>query len=186
MIPLSRTCRLKDFPDCITVAAWQQELAHAAWTRWVEERHVQTRTPNYCVNWSGCPFQAPGPTAIYQLRGEPIPPLPQNLPAVFALSVLDHLDAPLRFLVDALAQVRVGGLLFLTYAFWNAEGPDLAAGNGERRRIYDATSQRKLLEDARKLDLVPFGGLDRSYHGHTLDDHTLASLVLTRRRKGDA
>jgi hypothetical protein len=31
------------------------------------------------------------------------------------------------------------------------------------------------------MDLLPFGGLDWSYHGHTLDDHTLASLVLTRR-----
>jgi len=178
---LSRTCNLRDFPECVTVAGWQQFLANRAWQQWTQDGHIVTRTPNVCVNWSGCPFDAPGPTAIYQLRGHKLLPVPERVPAVYGLSVLDHLDAPVRFLAESAAQLRKGGLLFLTYAFWDAEGPDTAAGNDGRRRIYDAKSQTKLIAEARKLNLVPFGGLDWAYHGNTLDDHTLASLVLVRR-----
>jgi hypothetical protein len=181
MMALSRTCDLRDFADCLTVASWQQQLAAHAWERWVGEAHLLTRTPSYCVNWSGCPFDAPGPTAIYQLRHQPEPRVPKQVPAVFGLCVLDHVDAPVRFLTESVARLRRGGLVCLTYAFWDAEGPDTAAGNNGRRRIYDAKSQTKLIAEARKLGLVPYGGLDWAYHGNTLDDHTLASLVLIRR-----
>lgn len=177
----SRTCNLRDFTGCVTVATWQQRLAEAAWRAWTTEGHVQTRLPSLCCNWSGAPFEAPGPTAIYQLRGQKVPLVPAKLPAVYGLNVLDHLDAPVRFLVDSADRLRPGGLLFLTFAFWDAEGPDEAVGKELRTRIYDATSEKKLLVEARRLGLQPFGELDWQYHGNTLDDHTLASLVLTKR-----
>ena len=42
-------------------------------------------------------------------------------------------------------------------------------------------SLRKLVTDARKIGFQAFGGIDWTYHGHKLGDHSLASLVLTRR-----
>jgi len=181
---LSRTCALSDFADCLSVAAWQQALAAEAWAAWERQSHVRTRTPALCVNWSGCPFEAPGPTgAVYQYRHQAVNGVKrERLPAMYGLSVLDHVEAPVKFLSDAATVLRPGGLLVVTYAFWDAEGPDLAEGAADRRRIYDATSQRKLIVEARRIGLAPFGGIDWAYHGDTLSDHTLASLVLM---KGD-
>jgi hypothetical protein len=187
-LALSRTCDLRDFASCATVAGWQQALAEASWQQWQEAQHVRTRAPSLCVNWSGCPFIAPGATAIYQERrkeprtaqgGNGVPT--SRLPAVYGLSVLDRIDAPVRFLSESTAILRPTGLLFLTFAFWDAEGPDVAAGALDRRRIYDLTSVKKLLIEARRVGLIPFGGVDWTYHGDKLDDHTLASLVLVRR-----
>jgi hypothetical protein len=182
MIALSRTCDLTDFPGCVTVAAWQQALAKHAWNQWVEASHIRTREPSLCVNWSGCAFLAPGPSAIYQYPGQADNGVQAGrLPAVWGLSVLDRIDAPVRFLTRSCEVLRRGGLLFLSFAFWDAEGPDTASGAEVRKRIYDVTSTKKLIAEARRIGLVSFGGHDWGYHGDKLDDHTLASLVLTRR-----
>ena len=181
-LPLSRSCDLSDFPDCITVAAWQQSLADHTWAQWMETTHVRSREPSLVVNWSGCTFIAPGVEARYQYPGQPDNGAPAGrLPAVWGLCVIDRIDAPVRFLTRATEVLRRSGLLFLTFAFWNAEGPDTAAGAEERKRIYDVTSTKKLIAEARRLGLQNFGGTDWTYHGHKLDDHTLASLVLVRR-----
>jgi hypothetical protein len=43
------------------------------------------------------------------------------------------------------------------------------------------------VREARRLGFRPFGGSDWTYRGHTLgNDHSLASLVLTRRGGDDA
>jgi hypothetical protein len=187
-LALSRTCDLADFPGCLTVASWQQQLAAEAWRLWVEAQHVRTREQSVCVNWSGCGFVAPGPEAIYRYRGYGVEAnghdtgeVERAVPAVYGLSVLDHSDAPLRFITRAGTILRPHGLLFLTFAFWDAEGEDCAEGWQDRVRIYDAKSYNKLIAEARKVGFVPFGGVDWTYHGDWLDDHSLASLVLTRR-----
>ena len=60
-LALSRTCALADdFPHCLSVAEWQQQLADEAWARWLDTFHVRTRDHSLCVNWSGCNFIAPG------------------------------------------------------------------------------------------------------------------------------
>ena len=182
MIALSRSCDLTDFAHCLTVAAWQQALADLAWQEWAEANHVRTRSPSLCVNWSGCTFVAPGAAALYQYPGEKDNGTPAGrLPAVWGLRVLDQIDAPVRFVTRAHEVLRKGGLLFLTFSFWNAEGPDTASGAEQRKRIYDVTSTKKLIGEARRIGFQSFGGTDWNYHGHKLDDHTLASLVLTRR-----
>jgi hypothetical protein len=184
MVPelaLSRTCQLEDFAGCLTVARWQEELAAQAWARWEAEHHVRTREQSLCVNWSGCPFVAPGPEAIYRYPGQPDNGVARAVPAVWGLSVLDHTEAPVRFLTRAAQVLRPHGLLFLTFAFWDAQGDDTAAGCKDRARIYDVQSWKKLIFEARRVGLVTFGGMDWTYHGHKLDDHSLASLVLTRR-----
>jgi len=179
-LALSRTCDLHDFPGCLTVAEWQQQLADIAWALWLSEHHIRTRDQALVVNWSGCPFIAPGPEAIYTYDGQP-DEIPRAVPAVYGLAVLDHADAPVRFLTRAATILRAHGMLYLTFTFWDSDGEDTALGHQQRARIYSATSYRKLLVDARRCGFQPFGGMDWDYHGDTLDDHTLASLVLTRR-----
>lgn len=182
-LALSRTCDLADFPGTLTVASWQQRLAELAWQQWLADQHVRTREQSLCVNWSGCLFTAPGPAAIYRYRGagEASHEVERAVPAVYGLSVLDHSEAPVRFLLRAAQLLRPKGLLFLTFAFWDAEGEDVAEGHADRTRIYDVHSYKKLLAEARRAGFVAFGGVDWAYHGDKLDDHSLASLVLTRR-----
>lgn len=179
---LSRTCNLADFPDCLTVADWQQELAETAWGRWQEEQHLRIRTGSLVVNYSDVGFIAPGPSASYQYHDWPMNGIIHALPAVYGLSVLDHIGAPVKFLQRAAQLLRPHGLLFLTFAFWDAEGPDLAAGRESRTRIYSATTMNKLIVDTKKCGFQIFGGgVDWTYYGNKLGDHSLASLVLTRR-----
>jgi hypothetical protein len=182
LLGLSRTCDLRDFPGVITVASWQQALADHAWAMWTEAEHLRTREPSLVHNWSGCAFLAPGPSAIYHYRGQRDNGRePEQVSAVFGLSVVDHTDAPVRFLTKAGTRLRRHGLLFLTMAFWNAQGEDVAKGHEYRARIYNAQSWKKLIREARYAGFDTFGGIDWRYHGNYLDDHSLASLVLTRR-----
>src|SRR4030095_4933988 len=132
---------------CASVATWQQQLGLLAWRAWLPQTAVQMRTRVLCVNWSGCPFEAPGTMVLYHTRGQKVPRLPAHLPAIYALSVLNHVEAPVRFLADAVGRLRRTVLLFLTFTLWDAEGPDEAVGHDARKRIYDVTSEQKLLVD---------------------------------------
>jgi len=185
-LALSRTCNLRDFPGCLSVAQWQQRLAEAAWARWVEATHLRVRDGGLVVNYSEVLFQAPGPTATYWYPGEAqlVDGQQGGVPAVYGLCVLDRVEAPVRFLHQAAEILRPEGLLVLTFAYWAAEGRDTASGRGERRRIYSAHSYQRLIRDARKVGFKHFGGVDWTYHGDWLDDHSLASLVLTKRGSG--
>jgi hypothetical protein len=40
-----------------------------------------------------------------------------------------------------------------------------------------------LIRDARRAGFENFGGTDWTYHGNFLDDHSLASLVFTKREE---
>lgn len=180
LLGLSRTCDLTDFPGVVTVASWQQALAHHAWTAWLQAEHLRTRESSLVQNWSGCEFLAPGPSAIYCYRGQE-PNGDGKVSAVFGLSVLDHTEAPVRFLTQSAQRLRKHGLLYVTMAYWNAQGPDVAKGHEDRARIYDAQSWKKLIREARHAGFETFGGVDWTYHGHYLEDHSLAALVLTRR-----
>jgi len=181
-LPLSRTCNLRDFPQCVTVAAWQQQLADQAWAQWTAAQHLRTREGSLVVNYSGVEFLAPGPTATYWQRDEEKPINGAGLvPAVYGLCVLDRIEAPVKFLSQAKQILGRHGLLVLTFAYWDAEGEDTAAGHDERLRIYSAHSYQRLIRDARRVGFETFGGTDWTYHGNYLEDHSLASLVLTRR-----
>jgi hypothetical protein len=180
---LSRTCNLADFPACDSAAMWQQCLAVEAWARWITMQHLRTRDGSLVVNYSPGPFEAPGPTAVYRYRGQVYaeddvqPPVP----AVFGLGVLDRIAAPVSFLTHAGQLLGPRGLLVLTFSYWDAEGPDTARGHHERCRIYSAHSYQRLIRDARRVGFTTWGGVDWTYHGNVLDDHSLASLVLIKR-----
>lgn len=181
-LALSKTCSLTDFPECLSVAEWQQCLAERAWALWQAEHHILTRESSLVVNYlDGVSFIAPGPEAIYRYRPQGDLAVEHTVPAVYGLCVLDRIEAPVKFLSRARHILRPQGLLFLTFTFWDAEGPDVAKGSAQRMRIYDRSSWTKLVSEARRLGLLGFGGHDWTYHGNTMDDHTLASLVLTKR-----
>jgi hypothetical protein len=186
-LALSRTCALQDFPGCLSVATWQQCLADEAWAQWTAAEHLRTRHGGLVVNYSGVDFRAPGPTASAWHYAET--PAARNgdgagegpVPAVYGLCVLDRIAAPVAFLTQAGALLGPHGLLFLTFAYWDAEGEDTAAGHDERRRIYSAHSVVRLIREARRLGFENFGGTEWTYHGNLLEDHSLASLVMVRR-----
>lgn len=197
VLALSRTCDLLDFSECLTVAAWQQRLAEAAWAQWTETQRALIEDGSLVVNYAEALFLAPGPAATYYTREPqiawgvpaangrtPPPTVYAGAPvaAVYGLGVVDRIDTPVGFLSQARLVLRPEGLLFLTFAYWDAEGPDTAIGAGERRRIYTAHSYQRLIRDARRAGFESFGGIDWAYHGNVVDDHSLASLVLTRRR----
>lgn len=171
-LPLSRTCNLRDFPQCPTVAMWQQQLALEAWTRWIDMQHLRLREGGLVVNYGPNGFRSPGPTEVAP---------PGAIPAVFGINVLDHVAAPVSFLTHAAQLLRPEGLLFLTMAYWDAEGPDTALGHQDRTRIYSRHSTERLLRDARRVGYGIFGEIDWTYHGDVLGDHSVASLVLYKR-----
>ena len=144
---------------------------------------MRTRDGSLVVNYSEVAFLAPGPTATYWSRDEEQRTDGQRdgVPAVYGLCVLDRIEAPVRFLTQAAQILRPQGLLFLTFSYWDAEGRDTATGADERLRIYSAHSYQRLIRDARRVGFENFGGTDWTYHGNFLDDHSLASLVLTKR-----
>lgn len=175
--PLSRTCRLADFSRCASPAAWQEHLAWHSYERWLTHTTPSVDARIVALNWSNSPFVAPGPTPIYLTQTLPHDDTP--LAAVFALSVLDRIDAPLRFLLQARARLIPGGLLYCAFAYWDADGPDCATGAELRRRLYNRRGLERLLHDLRRADLPVLDGIDWSYGGHALGDHTLMTLVLT-------
>lgn len=181
-LPLTRTAAFVDFRDCDSVAVWQQCLAIEAYQRW---GRLPAQTPDYgeilCYNWGAAHFRAPGLAPIYLGYGD-TGIEPDCLSAVFALSVLDRVDAPLRFLRRVVNHLLPGGLVVCTFAAWDITGEDCAVGCKQRQRIYDHGSWRKLLHETRILGLASFGGVDLRYHGDTCGDHTLATLVATKGR----
>lgn len=184
MPALTRACAPADLATSGSVACWQQQLVLEAYEAWIYRGPsllVQPE-PVACYNWGAASFRAPGPDPTYFAYHDPEVAI-APCSAIFALSVLDRVDAPLRFLRGQAERLLPGGLLVCTFAAWDACGPDCAIGHELRARIYDRHSWRKLLREARTLfQLEPFGGVDLRYRGHTLGDHTLATLVATKRR----
>jgi SAM-dependent methyltransferase len=177
--PLTRAADLTDYPACLSVARWQQRLGQEAYDRWAPAApHAPPAV--FCFNWGAAAFRAPGRDPIYRSHGDPLPREADALGAVYALSVLDRLDAPVRFLRAYARHLVPGGLLVCTFALWNATGEDCALGHELRRRIYDQHTWKRLVTDAKSLGFAPLGGVDFRYHGDLLGDHTLASLVVIR------
>lgn len=177
MLPLTRTARLADFPGCVSAADWQQRHAERAYERWLA-LDPHPLGPVTCYNWGAATFRAPGDDPIYHgggdLNGD------GELSAIFALSVLDRVDSPMKFLRTVSRRLQYGGLLVATFAAWDATGPDCALGCELRKRIFDRELWYKLLGDVRTCGLQPFGGVDLRYRGDLLGDHTLGALTVIK------
>lgn len=178
-LALTRTASLIDYPSCASMSDWQQRLAEHAYDQWCGAPFIEARGLVLCLNWGAAHFCAPGPLPHYYAYSDP-DRIDEPISVLYALSVLDRVDAPFRFLRRQAIRLLPGGLLVCTFAAWDAEGDDCAVGHELCHRIYDRYSWGRLLHEARSLDLQPFGGVDMRYHGHTMGDHTLASLVLLK------
>lgn len=169
MLPLTRTCRLDDYLVCPTVESWQFRVADDARQRWLADGGSRTGSSTMCVTGAARGF-------LDALNAQPT-----KYDLVYALSVLDRIEAPVRFLREVGDALTPGGLIVCTFAVWDVLGPDIASGHQARRRIYDPYAWKKLLDEVRALGFQTFGGVDFRYHGHTIGgDHSIASLVITR------
>jgi hypothetical protein len=101
---------------------------------------------------------------------------------VVAHSVVEHAAYIEPFLYRCSCLLAPGGLLVLTFAFWNHCGPDTAHGHAERQRIYCPKLTRELRDTAASYHLAPFGGVDPAWHGPHHHDYSFASLVLEKKR----
>lgn len=186
-LPLTRAANLCDFDGvCPSVAAWQQQHARDAFTRWLADHPIpKPRAPQRvcCTNWGAARFTAPSAVlpVDYQDHGHDVNGLPaQGYAAIYALSVLDRADMPVRVLRSYHTALAPHGLLVATFALWDATGPDCALGCELRRRIYDRLSWTRLIADSRALGFRLYGGVDLRYPGDALGDHTLAALTLVK------
>lgn len=179
-LALTRTANLTDFPSCVSVAQWQQQHAIDAYHRWQDRFWVEGGT--LCLNWGAATFRAFGDDPIYRSRHDPIDAFdPGTLAIIYNLSVLDRIDGPCRFLRQQATALHPGGLIVCTFGAWDATGLDCAIGHELRARLYDRDSWGELIQWVKRAGLCPFGGVDLRYQGHTLGDHTLATLVLIKK-----
>lgn len=105
---------------------------------------------------------------------------PRLFPAVFCLSVLEHVDDLDQFLYHLGCLTAPGGLLFLTMDCWGKDGPDTAHFHWMRKRIFSMLNWRNMRSAVRDFDLL--GEVDWAYHGDTLyGSYSVASLALVKR-----
>lgn len=184
--PLTRAAVLDDFPGVPSVHGWQQCHAIQSYTRWRNAKILPTlKNAGRAVvyNWGAASFNAPWsslPFDYYDRRDWPHFLGDASTAVIYACSVLDRVEEPRRFLRQAYAALVTGGLLVATFALWDASGPDVAIGHELRSRIYDRLTWKKLIEEVRGIGYQTFGGVDLRYRGHTLDDHSLGSIVIVK------
>ena len=177
---------------------WEYALALHAVRRWTERPLTALRDPLYDVGgagstfhemlgeWTDCQVQvidpvAPASAALDQwlFDGEHGRPMAD---VVTCLSVIEHVADVDRFLYHLSCLVAPGGLLVLTMDYWSRCGKDTAHFAHMRERIFCPKSYQALVTRLGAHDLLPFGGIDLTYHGAQVYDYTFASLVVEKRR----
>jgi hypothetical protein len=154
-------------PDITEPAArWELALAMRAIDRWREARQSSART--FCAVGTNLADLCVGGTPLVDV--------------ISCLSQLERVADPEYYLYQLSCLLAPGGLLVLTFAFWNRCGPDTAIGHQLRQRIFCPKLYTLLRAQALTCHLTPFGGVDPTWHGTTVQDYSLASLVLEKRR----
>lgn len=168
-----------------TPAEWLESWGLDAYVQW-RGRTVGINPvagASLVVNEGGTVFSSAFPgtytTTLRDLALGGVPDAP--LAAIYALSVLDRVDAPKLWLRACAETLPPGGLLACSFAYWDAEGEDCAVGHERRRRIYT----RKMWEELAWMILPQegfalLGTADWTYRGHACLDHTIATVVAVR------
>jgi hypothetical protein len=172
---------------------WEYGLAlHSVW-RWVEARGRQPAGECYDIGGAGSHFADMLNSWCHQAVLVIDPRVSFSLDAfcgpgarltdvVTCLSVIEHVETLDPFLYYLSCLVAPGGLLVLTFDYWNRCGPDTAQNHHLRERIFCPQSLARLRNTCAPLHLTTFGGFDPTWHGVQVHDYTVASLVLEKRR----
>jgi hypothetical protein len=168
---------------------WEYALALHAIGRWAESYplrrwaapvyHIgqpEPQGPSLLYKATECETVVIDPVQLDDIDGRPLAPV------VTALSVLQSVVNPEAVLYYCSCLLAPGGLLILTFPFWNRCGADTAVGHEHRRRIYCPKEYTVLRAQAATYLLTAFGGVDTTWHGTQVHDYSLASLVLEKRR----
>ncbi len=101
--------------------------------------------------------------------------------AVFSISTIEHVKAPVPF-IKALAHLTApGGLCFLTSDYWNCTGPDQAHFHWMRERIYNRESWVELYKACHQAGFQRLTQADWTYHGDQLyGSYTMISMALVK------
>lgn len=173
---------------------WEYGLALYAWATWQRARTpLAAPDPPYQVldvGGGGSPFhwmleqphtvvEVIDPVINCGIESALIAPNSQD--AVFCLSTLEHVEQPTTVLKAMVRALRPHGLLFLTFDYTDAEGPDEYQFAWMRRRIYTPATWQKLYKLGRELGLQRFGGCDWAPRGAQVFDYNFASLCMTKR-----
>jgi hypothetical protein len=170
---------------------WEYAMALRACSTWGKPLTVA-----YDVGGAGSPFfymlpvtvvdpDRPGSTSLAEFVTQHNPPLAD---AVFCLSVLEHVEHPVKFLYHLGCLVRPGGLLFLTMDV-TAYGTDPGTVHFAhmRKRIFTAQDRQRggtwpeVAAGLVELGFRYLGDADWAYHGHTLyGSYSFASLAMVK------
>ena len=173
---------------------WEYALAlHAIW-RWLNARDRRSPRGVYDVggagsnlghmlsDWTGQAVCIIDPANHGLPLDEYLTFEPQLADVVTCVSVIEHIEDLDRFLYHLSCLVAPGGLLFLTFDYWNRCGPDTAENRDLRKRLFCPKSYAQLRNQLTPLHLTTFGGVDPTWHGPQVFDYSFASLVLEKRR----
>jgi hypothetical protein len=162
---------------------WEYALALHAVGRWSEvvqfRRWVgypEPQGPSLLYKATECETVVIDPSHLDDIEGRPLALV------VTALSVLQAVENPEATLYYCSCLLAPGGLLILTFPFWNRCGEDTAIGHEHRRRMYCPKLYTALRAHAASCLLTPFGGVDTTWHGTQVHDYSMASLVLEKKR----
>lgn len=99
---------------------------------------------------------------------------------IFGLDLFEHAAEPTRVLKAMHRALVPWGLLFLTFAYTDSEGPDEFCDAYTRRRIYTPHTWNKLYKLARELGFRKCGEADWKPRGSHRDDYNTASLCMVK------
>lgn len=108
---------------------------------------------------------------------------PPPVPAVFCISVLEHVEDVMRFCNDLAAMVAPGGLLFLTVDYCDALEvcpKDRYELHWMRERIFTARSLANVSAEFFWNQFQLLGAADFTWHGPQVYDYTFASLAFVK------
>lgn len=160
---------------------WEYAMALRAFDVWVERDPRSIRQLfAYDIGGAGSPFRRMLPvTSVVIDPNEPGDPngRPQTLerlltrhpaklgPAVFCISVIEHVDDLDQFLYYLSCLVAPGGLLFLTTDYQPDDGPDNKHFHWMRKRIFGPVNRIDLTEALCSYQFSWLGERDFAWHG---------------------
>lgn len=111
-------------------------------------------------------------------------PQSEIFPAVFCISVIEHVKDLTEFIEDISRIVAPGGLLFFTTDIWDQPTgvPDTAHFHWMRERIFNKESWMKLSQELYERGFGLTGWADWNYHGGQVygGHYSFASLAMER------